>query len=345
MSERPTAASTAVLYNGLSTEMLVTYADAVTGWLHILQFQEARADTGEVELLVNFEWERRAPAGVALVLPEAGHPLVKLDDYWLMWRVGNLLYGQSVHHPVALSSAVGEAEWLIDRPIVTRSQELHAYGWRGGKLVRHRYAAPRGGEQLVKVEVLMDIGERPARSVCGPLPGDDGGTGIIAYVNEAKGSITATVLYVRGGKVMTLEGKAEGRYRIMGRHRMGLHVGTKTRPALALMVESLDDESYILLEARFDFAKKECVWKRTRLENTPPAGLESASIYYCRTQDAPEPYILAVDKAGDLVSPRRRNVVKIREGVGTGYGYPILTTSANRYEAVGEGAEIKLRLL
>jgi hypothetical protein len=38
-------------------------------------------------------------------------------------------------------------------------------------------------------------------------------------------------------------------------------------------------------------------------------------------------------------------VVKIREGEGTGYSYPIVTTGANRYEAVGEGREIRLRLL
>ena len=82
---------------------------------------------------------------------------------------------------------------------------------------------------------------------------------------------------------MRLQGCPEGRYRLMGRHRMGVHVGGKTRPALAVMTIDSEDDSYALLEARFDFAKKECIWKRTRLETIAPATLRSppSSIQNC----------------------------------------------------------------
>ena len=52
---------------------------------------------------------------------------------------------------------------------------------------------------------------------------------------------------------------------------------------------------------------------------------------------------LAVNRAGQLVLPRRRNVTVVREDAGAGYGYPILTTLANRYEAEGAGSDIRLR--
>ncbi|MFN0103710.1 MAG: hypothetical protein ACKV2U_16685 [Bryobacteraceae bacterium] len=344
MTESPTAAATAVLYNGRSAEMLVAYADDATGELHTLQFEETRADLGKVELSLRFDWERTAPPGASIVLPEAGQPLSKLDEYWLMWRGGDLLAGQSAHHHGPLSSILTEDEWLIDRPLVAGNQELHAYGWRGGELVRHLYAA-RTGAPRVTVDTVLDIGARPARSFCAPLPGADDGTALVGFVNEPDGGVAATAVYVRGGKVLKSEGRAEGRYRLMGRHRMGVHVGRKSRPALAVMTESHDDGSYALLEARFDFGKKECVWKRTKLETVPPGSLESAAIFYYKTQDAPEPFVLAVDRAGHLISPRRRNVKIMRQDVGAGYGYPILTTMTNRYEAVGIGGEITLRKL
>ena len=97
MRESPAAAATAVLYNGLSTELLAAYADEGSGALHALQFQETRADVGEVELLLRFDWERTAPEGAAIVLPEAGQPLLRLDEYWLMWSSGDLLFAQSAH--------------------------------------------------------------------------------------------------------------------------------------------------------------------------------------------------------------------------------------------------------
>ena len=109
------------------------------------------------------------------------------------------------------------------------------------------------------------------------------------------------------------------------------------------MTESHDDGSYALLEARFDFAKNECVWKRTKLEFIPAGDFVSAAVYYYKTQDAPEPFVLAVNQAGHLVLPRRRIVNVVREDAGHGYGYPILTTLTNRYEAIGAGSEITLR--
>ena len=345
MSTRATAGTTAVLYNGLASEMLVAYVDAATGNLHTMQFEETRADRGETELTVDYDWQRQPPAGLGLVIPEAGHPLAKIDEYWALWQRDNVLFGLAAHHPAPLSTGLAEEEWLIERPVVARNQEMHVYGWRGGRLVRHRYGAPQSGLPVVHVEPLLELDGRPARSVCGALPGDDEGTAVIGYVNDTGGTVSATVLYARGGKVMKLEGKSEGRYRLMRRHRMGLHVGTKMRPAVAMMGESAEDGGYVLLEARFDFKKQECVWRRQRMESLQAGSLDSLSIYYLKTADVGEPYLVAVDKDGNLISPRRRTVVKIREGEGTGYSYPIVTTGANRYEAVGEGREIRLRLL
>jgi len=342
MTERPTSATTAVLYNGRSAEMLVGYAEEATGALHTLQFEETRADAGEAERLLQFDWERKAPAGAALVVPEAGQPLAKLDEFWLMWRSGDALYGQSANREEALASALAEDEWLIDRPLVAGNRELHAYGWQGGRLVRHRYGGKREG---TAVESVMEISQRPARTVCAPLPGDEDGTAMIAYTNETGGNIAAAATYVRGTKVMSLEGSSAGSYRLMGRHKMGVHVGRKARPAVAVMTESVDDGSYVLLEAQFDFGKKECVWKRTKLEGVAPESLESAAVYYYKTQDAPDPFVLAVDRAGQLIWPRRRTVSVLRADAGSGYLYPILTTQANRYEAAGHGSEIVLRLL
>ena len=337
MTESPAAAATAVLYNGRSAEMLVAYADEATGGLHTVQFEESRADLGEVDRLRQFDWERRAPAGASIVIPESGHPLSKLDEYWLMWRSEDLLFGQSSHREKALASAVEEDEWMIDRPLVAGNRELHVYAWRGGRLVRHRYGA------AVTVDTIMEIGGRPARSICAPLPGDDDGTALIGFVNEADGGIVATAAYARGGKVLQMDGRAEGRYRLMGRHRMGAHAGRNARPALTVMTESHDNGSYAILEARFDFGKKECVWKRTPLATVLAGDFVSAAVFYFKTQDAPEPFVLAVNRAGQLVLPRRRNVTVVREDAGAGYGYPILTTLANRYEAVGAGSDIRLR--
>jgi hypothetical protein len=322
--------------------MLVGYAEEATGALHTLQFEETRADTGETGRLLRFDWERRAHRGAAVVVPEAGQPMQKLEEYWLMWREEDWLFGQSARRDEPLASALAEGEWPIDRPLVSGKGELHQYAWRGGRLVRHRFGGKR---EAVRVETVLEIGERPGRTMCAPLPGDGDGTALIGYAGESAGNITATALYVRSGKVMQVEGSSEGRYRLMGRHRMGVHVGKKARPAVAVMTESHDDGSYALLEARFDFGKKECSWKRTKLEGVAPGSLETAGVYYFKTQDAPDPFVLAVDREGRLLWPRRRLVTVVREDAGLDYAYPILTTAANRYEAVGSGQDIVLRRL
>jgi len=339
MTESPSVAAIAALYDGRSAELLVAYSDSTTGGLHTLQFQETRADIGDVEKLLEFNWERKAPVGASIVIPEAGQALSKLDEYWLLWRTADGLAGQSSHNEDPLVSAIEDDEWTIDRPLVAGNKELHVYGWRGGLLVRHRYGF------VVTLETVLELSARPARSICAPLPGDDGNTGFIGFVNQEEGGITATALYARGKKVMQVDGRSDGRYRLMRRHKMAAHVGRKTRPALAVVTESVSDGSYALLEARFDFEKKECVWKRTNLEAIPAGSLESASVFYYKSQDSPEPFVMAVNSSGNLILPRRRNVTMLREGVGPAYGYPILTTLANRYEAVGSGSEIALRKL
>ena len=67
--------------------------------------------------------------------------------------------------------------------------------------MRHRYGAE------VKLDTVLEIDARPARSISAPLPGDDGGTGFIGFVNEADGGIVATALYARSTKVMQVEGE------------------------------------------------------------------------------------------------------------------------------------------
>jgi len=337
MIDTPTAAETAVLYNGRAAEMLIGYVDPATGKLHTIQLEETWVDRGEVSRLLDFDWERRVPPGTSIVLPAAGHPLVKLDKYWSLWRAEDRLFAQSTHREAVLSAVMEPEDWIIDRPVVTGNRELHVYGWRGGLLIRYRFTT----EAILEAALKLDA--RPTRSICAPVPGDDGATTFIGYVNEVDGAIVANALYIRGKKVMPVEARADGRYRLMPRHRIGVHVGTKVRPALAIMTESLDDGTYVLLEARFDFAKSECVWKRTKLENVPAGDLQSATIYYYKTQDASEPFILALNQAGHLVLPRRRTVTVIREDAGPNYGYPILTTLTNRYEAIGSGSDISLR--
>lgn len=338
MRESPAAAASAVLYDGRSAEMLVAFADGATGALHTLQFEDAVAGVDKAPLLLHADWDRVAPPGASLVLPEGGQQMARLSEYWIMWRDGDRLFGQSAQQSEPLSSPLVEEEWIIDRPVMAGRDQLHVYSWRAGRLIRHRF-----GPQ-VTIEAVMDMPAMPARSACAPLPGDADGTVFLGFVESSEEGIAATAMYVRAGKVMQLRGEPEGRYRLMGRHRMGVHVGRKTRPALAMM--TVDAAGfYALLEARFDFAKKECVWKRTKLETVPPGSLASAAVFYYKTQDSPEPFLLAVDAAGHLVSPRRRTVHTLRTDVGAGYGYPVLTTTANRYEATGAGMEIALARL
>lgn len=337
MTESPTAAATAVLYDGRSAEMLVAFADEATGALHTLQFEEALAGTDNAPLLLHADWDRAAPPGASLVLPEGGQPMAKLNEYWIMWRDGDRLYGQSARQPEPLSSPLLEDEWIIDRPIMAGCDQLHVYSWRAGTLTRHRF-----GPQ-VTIESIMELPAQPTRSVCAPLPGDQDGTAFIAFVNESEEGIAATALYIRAGKVMQLHGAPEGRYKLMRRHRMGVHVGRKTRPALAMVTMDAAGGTYAQLEARFDFGRKECIWKRTKLETVAAGSLASAAAFYWKTQDSPEPFLLAINAQGHLVSPRRRTVQTIKLDADPEYGYPILTTAASRYEVSGSGVEITLR--
>lgn len=327
----------AVLYDGRSAEMLVAYTDDETGALHTLQFEDARAGVDEAPLLLHADWDRAAPPGVSLVLPEGGQAMARLVEYWMMWGGKESLFGQSAQQSEPLSSPLLEDEWIIDRPIMAGNEQLHVYSWRDGWLTRHRY-----GPQ-VTIEAVLELPAKPSRSACAPLPGDPEGTAFIALVNETGGAIAATALYVRGRKVMRLDGTPDGSYRLVGRHRMGVHVGRKTRPALAMVTIDNADGAYALLEAQFDFAKKECVWKRTKLEAVPAGSLASAAVFYHKTQDAPDPFLLAIDASGHLISPRRRTIQTIKLDAGANYGYPIFTTTSNRYEATGSGQETCLR--
>ncbi|MBI2689147.1 MAG: hypothetical protein HYX27_22825 [Acidobacteria bacterium] len=332
--ESPAGTATAALYDGKSTELLVVHADAATGRLGTFEFHETRADHGEVELFRGFDWERRAPPGTMVLIPEAGQLLAKLDQFWLLWRSGNALFGQAVHHPTPLSSLVVDGERIIDRPIVASNQELHVYAWRGGKLLRRRYAAKRNGEAQVIVEQAWEREAAPARSISVPVPSGDGGAAVVANVNDAEGVLSASALLFRAGKGKEAKGTAEGRYRLMARHRMALHAGVKGRPALAMIAESAADGAYVLLEAQFDFAKGDCVWRRTTIEFLAPGHLQSAAVFYYKSQNSPVPFVTGVDQQGDLIWLRKRIVEAIRSDAGSGYSFPILTTTNNRYEAV-----------
>jgi hypothetical protein len=290
-----------------------------------------------VELFRGMQWGRKAPAGTGVLIPQAGYMLAKIDEFWWLWRDASLLYGQAVHSTVVLAVVLEAGERLIDRPVMAANGELHLYSWRGGKLVRHRFTPGK-----VSMEELWETATPPLRSVCAPTPGGDGV--IVGFVDETADILTATMLWVRGNAVVKeLSAVTEGRYRVMARHRMALHVGVKSRPALAMMAESRDNEMYVQLELQVDLLKSECVWRRTAIEFVPAGSLQSVGMFYYKSQNAPEPFVMAVDAAGSLIWLRKRIVEVLRAGVGVDYGYPILTTMANRYEAVGSGREITLQ--
>jgi len=339
-TESPASAAIAVLYDGRATEVLVTYAEA-DGGLHTLQFRETRADIGEVEMLLDYDWQRKAPPGAIVLIPESGHSLVKLDEYWLMWRDGQMLMGQAVSRPEPVASVTEAGERLIDRPIVAPNQQLHAYAWRGKTLVRHRFPARNEGGEAT-VETLWEAPTQPTRALCSPVPGDEAGKVMIGYLNDTESGLEASAVYVCDDKVTPVLGKSTGRYRLRARNRMGMHVGIKARPELAVVAESYEDGGYVLLEAKFDMAKGECQFHRTNIEGVPKDHMQSSATYYYKTQDTPEAFTLAVGKAGHLISPKRRNVQIIRHNVGGEYGYPVLTTLAGRYAATGTGAGVKL---
>jgi len=63
-----------------------------------------------------------------------------------------------------------------------------------GLLARRRYGAE------VTIDTVLKIDTRPARSICAPVPGDEGGTGFIGFANEESGCIVATARDARGIK-------------------------------------------------------------------------------------------------------------------------------------------------
>jgi len=97
------------------------------------------------------------------------------------------------------------------------------------------------------------------------------------------------------------------------------------------------------VEGQFVVGEGGCVWRRRRMEFLGAGSVESAGVFFHKSQNAPEAFVLAVDGVGDLVWLRKRIVELVRVGVGGDYGYPILTTMQNRYEAVGVGRETLLR--
>ncbi len=316
--------------------MIVAFPEA-DGTLCTMEFHETRADRGDVELFRGMQWGRKAPPGTGVLIPQSGQMLSKIDEFWWVWRDASLLYAQSVHSTLTVALVLEAGERLIGRPVLTANGELHIYSWRKGKLVRHRFAAGK-----VATETIWETDAPPLRSVCAPVPGGDGV--VVAFVNETGEVLTASALLVRGSAVAKeLNGVSEGRYRVMNRHRMALHAGVKSRPALALMAESRENEMYVQLELQFDFLKSECVWRRTAIEFVPAGSLQSVGMFYYKSQNTPEPFVMAVDGAGSLIWLRKRVVEVLRPGVGPDYGYPILTTTANRYEAVGSGRQITLQ--
>lgn len=331
----PTAASTAVFYDGRSAEMIAAIVEP-TGALCTLEFHETNADSGVAELFRGVEWEKRVPPGTGLLIAQSGHLLAKVDEFWWLWRDGSLLYAQCVHSALVVAVVLEAGERLVERPVIAADGELHIYAWRGAKLVRHRLAGGR-----VWLEEVWEAPVAPQRSVCAPVPGGDGV--LVASVTETGDVLTATALMIRGGKVVDVTGATEGRYRLMTRGRLGLHVGMKQHPALGIMAESRDDDFYALLEAQFDMAKSECIWRRTRMEFITVGSLQSAGVFFYKAQNLSEAFIVAVNAAGDLVWVRKRIVELLRAGVGSNYTYPILTTMTNRYEAVGEGRGITLQ--
>lgn len=337
---RPSAASLAVLFDSRTTEILAAYAQ--DGYLHTVQFQEAAGEAPKTERYREVNWERAAPAGAEIVIPETGHTLARLNEFWLLWRNGNTLLAQAVHHRSPVMAVLSAGEQLIDRPLVTASRELHAYACRGAELVRHRYASPGSGKLEVALDRLTEFPIPPGVCACVPLPGDPEGTALIGTATAEGETIRVRMAYVRGSRIAMLDGQPEGRYELVDGHRPALHAGTRSRPAFAVVARDRNNGTYVQLEARFDLSARTCTWNRTNLEQAAPDSLGSSRTFYYKTQDAPEPFVLAVKKSGDLVLLRRRNVQLLRAAVGEDYDYPVLTTLTRRYEAVGTGPGMEL---
>jgi len=329
--------TTSVLYNGTQVQLLSGYADAATGALHILQFRETRADLGETARLRVIDWNKSAPLGASLMLPEAGHILEMLGEFWFAWRAGSTFSVQAMtqDHPQSIELAAGEI--VIDRPVVVLSQELHVFAWRGRQLVKHRFSTTTAPVTETIIELDYDV----IHSRSAPVPAEEGDTTLIAATGAKDGRIVASALYVRGPRALRVDGVFDGAYKIMAAQRIGAHAGTKIRPAIALVAEN-EAGKYALLEAVFEYTKRECTWSATEYESLAPGQLRSSAVCYYKTQDSPEPFAVGVNTKDEVIQPRLANYQIVRAGAGDDYSFPIITTYASRYELQGSGESAHL---
>jgi hypothetical protein len=323
--------TTSVLYNGTQVQLLAGYADAETSQLHILQFWETRADLGETAPLRVIDWNKSAPRGAELIVPEAGHILEMLAEFWFAWRSGSTLSAQAMtqDHPQSIEVPAGEI--LIDRPVVVLSKELHVFAWRGRQLVKHRFSTSAAPVTEFIIELDYDVVHARTAAV----PGDNNETTLVAAIGEKDGRIVASALYVRGPRALRVDGAFDGARKIMAAQRIGAHAGTKFRPAIALVAEN-ESGGYSLLEAIFKFADRECTWTESPYESLAPKQLRSAAVYYYKTQDSPEPFAVAVNTRDQVIQPRTTQHQIVREAAGDNYAFPILTTYTSRYELLGQ---------
>jgi len=329
--------TSSVLYNGTQVQLLAGYADAATRELHILQFRETRGDLGETARLRVIDWNKSAPRGASLILPEAGHILEMLAEFWFAWRSGSTLSAQAMtqDHPQSIEIPGGEV--MIDRPVVVLSKELHVFAWRGRQLVKHRFSTTAAPVTESIVELDYDVVHSRAAAV----PGDDNETTLIAAAGVKEGRIVASALYVRGPRAIRVDGVFEGAYKITAAQRIGVHAGTTMRPAIALVGEN-EAGHYALLEAVFAYTKRESAWSETVYESLAPKQLHSAAVCYYKTQDSPEPFVVGVNTKDEVIQPRVERYQIVRAGAGEGYSFPIMTTFTSRYELLGSGDSAKL---
>lgn len=329
--------TTSVLYNGTQVQLLSGYADAATGALHILQFRETRADLGETARLQVIDWNKSAPPGVLLILPEAGHILEMLGEFWFAWRTGATFTAQAMtqDHPQSIELAAGEV--IVDRPVVVLNQELHVFAWRGRQLVKHRFSTTAAPVTEMIIELDYDV----VHSRTAAVPADDNDTTLIAATGVKDGRIVASALYVRGPRALRVDGVFDGAYKIMAAQRIGAHAGTKIRPAIALVAEN-EAGKYALLEAMFEYTKRECTWSATEYESLAPGQLRSAAVCYYKTQDSPEPFAVGVTIRDEVIQPRMTKHQIVRAGAGDDYSFPIMTTYTSRYEVQGSGDSAQL---
>jgi len=338
-TETPASVSTAVLYNGIGVELLIGFAVPETGAIHSSQFLETRPDKGEYQHFKTVDWGRTAAPGAVPIVPECGHVMERVGEYWMAWRKAAVLSAAPAETNTPASVPLADGEKLIDRPLVVLSKEMHAYTWRGSKLLKHRF---RPGGAPVLTEEILTLDYEPLLSRSAAVPGDENDMAVIGVAGLRNGKIAATVLLVRGDKAVRADGVHDGPYRPFEQQQIAVHAGMKFRPAITLLGVDKDG-GYALLEAQFEPSKRECVWTAAPLA----AGknhLKSAAAYYYKSQNSPRSFLVAVDKSGTLLQPRADTVQIVREDVGDRYSFPILVTRGSRYEATGAGESIKLNL-